>query len=145
MSLENRIEELTRAIIALTAVVQSQQATSPAPIVPATQGTRTKKEKVEPVVEVTEVLTEIVTVEIPTLKEAKPADVTPKSTTTLNVEAATVRTYAEVAVHLGKLMSLKGRNALVDLLAEFDAPNGKALKPEQYPAVWDRASELMGE
>lgn len=141
MSLENKIEELTRAIVALTAAVQSQQPT--APIVPATQGARVKKEaKVEtpePVV------LENVAVEIPTLKEAKPADVTPKSTTTSNVEAATVRTYAEVAVHLGKLMSLKGRNALVDLLAEFDATNGKALKPEQYPAVWDRASALMGE
>lgn len=140
MSLENKIEELTRAVIALTSAIQAQQPT-PA-IVPPTQGTRTKKEKV---VEAEPVVMENVAVEIPTLKEAKSIDVTPKSPAISSDDSAIVRTYAEVAVHLGKLMSLKGRNALVDLLAEFDAPNGKALKPEQYPAVWARASELMGE
>lgn len=140
MSLEIKIEELTRAIITLTQAIQAQQPI--APIVPEKQGARVKKEKevaVEPAVVAES------EVEIPTLKEAQPKDVTPKSTDTSNVEVAKERTYAELAIHLGRLMSLKGRNALVDLLAEFDAPNGKALKPEQYADVWAKAEALMGE
>lgn len=52
-------------------------------------------------------------------------------------------TYADVAKELQAVMTAKGRDALVALLAKLGAPNGKAIKEEDYPRAIELAKAAL--
>ena len=120
MSLESRIEENTAAILALTAALLAQGATSPKPraVAPAASGQTTA---------------EVVKAAVPesTTSAPAPAAVSAAPAAPASTAAPKAVTYEQVAKAITECVKLD-RAKVVAVLAQFGVKKGPELKPEQY-------------
>lgn len=129
MSLEQKIEELTAAIVSLTLRMG---------------GANIGKAEVEPETTLSEVVKaikevkadEIETVEVKEVKKPTPDATTPKS------PKASEITYEDVKKNILAISS-KSRDSAVELLASFGAASGPKLKEEQYAKFVTAAEAVL--